>query len=77
MALGRSARHSDSVTRTPLLPAQARVVDLTAHRRRRVEALTRAAAAPVLHITPEFLAALNGRDAEPVERASRGHLRAV
>jgi hypothetical protein len=55
----------------------ASVVDLSARRRRRDGALSRAAAAPVLHITPEFLAALNCRDAELGGRADRRHLRAV
>ena len=52
------------------------VVDLGSRRREREDRLAAAAAAPVLHVTPEFLAALNCRDDEPQSRPVR-HLRAV
>lgn len=57
-------------------PVTADVVDLAARRHARECALALAARAPVLHITPEFLAALNCReDDEPMPPVR--HLHAV
>ncbi len=77
MVGARRRRHPVGVTSRTPVPRLAHVVDLADRRRRREDALARAAAAPVLHITPEFLAALNCRDGEAAGGPSRAHLRVV
>lgn len=58
-------RHSRRVTET-LAPPPA-PLDLAAARERRERAVRRAATAPVLHLTPEFLEALQGSWGTPEE----------
>ncbi len=64
-----------------LVTSAATVLDLGARRRSGERALTVAAAAPVRHVTPEFLAALNcrpvGELSDGVVEVRRGALRAV
>jgi hypothetical protein len=51
--------------------SSAAVVDLGARRRAGERALQLAAAAPVRHVTSEFLAALNCREERPVDGVRR------
>jgi hypothetical protein len=57
--------HSRGVTETVAPPSAP--LDLAVARERRERAVRRAAAAPVLHLTPEFLEALQGSWGAPEE----------
>lgn len=77
MASGPRRRHRRRVTSTAqLLRPLAPVADLGARRRLGQDAVVRAASAPVLHVTEEFLAALNCREIADLPSAPRT-LRAV
>lgn len=64
MATSPAAVESLGVPMQTTLPAPA---DLAAARARRERAVRRAAAAPVLHLTPEFVTALQGSWGTPEE----------